>query len=225
MISVIIPTYNEERALPGTLACLSTFLQKIEIIVVDGGSTDGTRKIVETYKNIKYIESEKGRAIQMNAGAAIASGEWFLFLHADTLLPDGAFTAISSLHAHVAVGGFQHRFSGNSRMLRFVSALHNLRAKMTRSIYGDQAMFVRGEIFAQVGGFPNHEYLEDIYFCKTIKKIGKPVLLKISVVTDSRKFEKMGQTSSFMRVVVILFSVLFHQKVPEFGMQFFKDIR
>lgn len=212
-------------ALPATLDYLFRQSEEFEVIVVDGGSKDRTKELVDAHKNIRFIESQKGRAVQMNTGAAVAKGEWLVFLHADTLLPEDALTLISGLGESIDVGGFQHRFSGNSKMLRFVSSIHNLRCKMTRIVYGDQTMFVRRALFNRVGGFPHHQHMEDIYFCKKVSKISKPIILDMPVITDSRKFEKMGKATSFARVAVILFSVLFHQKIPLFGMRFFKDVR
>ena len=225
MISVIIPTLNEELALPNTLDHLFRQSSEFEVFVVDGGSTDRTRELVVERGNINFLESQKGRAVQMNKGATNASGEWLLFLHADTLLTEGALTLISRLDPSIGVGGFKHRFSGKSKILRLISALHNVRCRLTRNLYGDQAMFVRKALFDMVGGFPVRQHMEDIYFCKKIRKISKPVLLNVEVVTDSRKFEKMGEITSFAQVAIILFSVLFHQKIPKFGMRFFNDVR
>ena len=112
MISVIIPTYNEEIALPITLEYLFRQPEKFEVIIVDGGSTDQTTELISTREDIVLVASQKGRAAQMNKGAAIARGEWLLFLHADTLLLEGALAQISDLDERIGVGGFRHRFFG-----------------------------------------------------------------------------------------------------------------
>jgi glycosyltransferase involved in cell wall biosynthesis len=106
MISVVIPAYNEERALPDTLARLCSQPGDYEVILVDGGSTDGTRSIARRHRDLRIVQAPKGRASQMNAGAAKARGEWLLFLHADTLLPENGLAQIAELPREVAAGGF-----------------------------------------------------------------------------------------------------------------------
>ena len=201
MISIIIPTLNEARALPATLDCVFTQQGEFEVIVVDGGSCDGTLNCVAAYPQIKSITSEPGRARQLNAGAAQAKGEWLLFLHADTLL---SFDALSSItQQQVAAGGFKHQFSGDKWSLAMVSWLHNMRCRCTNVFYGDQAMFIRHELFLELGGFPDVEHLEDLLFSEQIRQHVKPVLLNKTVVSDSRKFEKKGVWLSLYRVILI----------------------
>jgi glycosyltransferase involved in cell wall biosynthesis len=125
MVSVIIPAYNEERALPATLRHLLLQPGDFEVFVVDGGSTDRTCEIAASDSRVRVLRASKGRASQMNAGAVQARGEWLLFLHADTLLPDGSLARLNSLEndPSVQAGGFLHRFSGNDWRLRLVSYL------------------------------------------------------------------------------------------------------
>ena len=122
MISVIIPTYNEERALPATLRHLAQQEGDHEVIVVDGGSTDGTRALLEQDPTIQVAMAPKGRASQMNAGAKLAQGHWLLFLHADTILPHAALNQINEFeyHSDVQAGGFRHQFSGSDWRLRLI---------------------------------------------------------------------------------------------------------
>ncbi|MFQ5993057.1 MAG: glycosyltransferase family 2 protein, partial [Nitrospiraceae bacterium] len=149
MISVIIPTLNEERLLPSTLTALFDQRGKYEVLVVDGGSVDRTREIACRELRVQFLTAVKGRASQMNAGAEQAQGEWLLFLHADTVLPQGALARLNQLEADPSVqaGGFLHRFSGDDWRLRLVSFLDNFRCRRTRIMYGDQAMFVRRALF------------------------------------------------------------------------------
>ena len=123
MISVIIPALNEERALPRTLAHLFAQPGRCEVILVDGGSRDRTRAVADAWPGVHVTSAPRGRASQLNAGARLASGEWLLFLHADTLLPDGALTLLDGLAADPAwqAGGFRHRFSGDDWRLRAIS--------------------------------------------------------------------------------------------------------
>jgi rSAM/selenodomain-associated transferase 2 len=227
MISVIIPVYNEELALPPTLE--RVFHQvgagDIEVIVVDGGSSDATRRIAEGDARIRLLDAPKGRASQMNGGAARARGEWLLFLHADTLLPENALEQIAALPERVAAGGFRHRFSGHRLTLRLISIADNIRCRSTRIIYGDQAMFVRRSLFERLGGFPALSRLEDVYFCEELVKITEPVLLESTVVTDSRKFVKHGVWRSLFRVSVILLCVKLGRPIPEGSLRFFEDVR
>ena len=246
MVSVVIPAYNEEKALPATLSAL--FMQEgdFEVMVVDGGSTDRTLAIVESFgfidsasdvsrssdtsRNTLHasrftFHAPKGRASQMNAGAKEARGEWLLFLHADTVLPSGAIQRLNEMEADqtIQAGGFMHQFSGNDWRLKLISFLDNFRCTRSRIIYGDQALFVRRALFEQLGGFPNRPILEDVAFCERLIAVTTPLLLSPSVVTDARKFLKMGVWRSFLRVLLIILHVEFH--LPVLPRSFFQDVR
>src|SRR5574341_191451 len=225
MISVILPAYDEERALPSTLQALLAQAGDYEVWVVDGGSTDRTREIAAAEPRVGLLVAPKGRASQMNAGAAQARGDWLLFLHADTRLPDGALARLNALEGDrsVQAGGFLHCFSGNDWRLRMVSWLDNFRCTRSRIIYGDQALFVRRSLFAQLGGFPEQPILEDVAFCEKLVRVTTPVLLTPPVVTDSRKFVRMGIGRSFVRVLLIILHVEF--RLPVLPRAFFRDIR
>lgn len=225
MISVVMPTYNEEIALPATLAQLLAQPGDFEVLVADGGSGDRTRELVRAEPRVRLLTAPKGRASQMNAGAREARGEWLLFLHADTALPAGALARLDAMtdDASIQAGGFLHRFSGGDWRLRLISALDNYRCRRTRIIYGDQALFVRRRLFEDVGGFPEQPFLEDVALCERLVRRTTPVLLSPPVVTDARKFVKMGIWRSLFRVFLI---ILHHQHgVPLFPRAFFTDIR
>ncbi|MDQ2694445.1 MAG: TIGR04283 family arsenosugar biosynthesis glycosyltransferase [Pseudomonadota bacterium] len=224
-LSVIIPALNEEKALPRTLERLFAQDGGFEVILVDGGSGDRTRAIAETCPGVRVITAPRGRAAQMNAGAARAQGDWLLFLHADTLLPAGALAAIQGLDEAVLAGGFRHRFSGSGFSLRLISFMHNLRCRSTRVIYGDQAFFIRRRLFESLGGFPNQPILEDVAFCETLVKMTRPVLLDLTVVTDARKFIRNGVWRSLYQVAVILTCVELRRPIPAAAMKFFQDVR
>jgi len=225
MISVIIPTYNEETALPATLRHLLQQPGDYEVLVVDGGSGDRTCAIARAERRVRLLIAPKGRACQMNVGARDATGEWLLFLHADTLLPDGALARLNLMEADptIQAGGFLHRFSGADWRLRLVSFLDNFRCRRTRIIYGDQAMFVRRELFETLGGFPDQPILEDVAFCEKLVRIATPVLLAPPVLTDSRKFVMMGVWRSLARVLLIILCV--EWRLPVLTRAFFQDIR
>jgi rSAM/selenodomain-associated transferase 2 len=246
MVSVVIPAYNEEQALPHTLRELLSQGGDYEVIVVDGGSVDRTRAIVDSFGFIDStgnsprssgasqetfhvsrftFHAPKGRASQMNAGAKQASGEWLLFLHADTVLPPGAIQRLNGMEADetVQAGGFMHQFSGDDWRLKLISFLDNFRCIRSRIIYGDQALFVRRELFERLGGFPNRPILEDVALCERLIAVTRPLLLSPSVVTDARKFLKMGVWRSFIRVLLIILHVEFG--LPVLPRAFFRDVR
>ncbi|TKB67130.1 MAG: glycosyltransferase [Nitrospira sp.] len=246
MISVVMPAYNEEKALPNTLCALFTQQGDYEVIVVDGGSTDRTLPIVESFgfidsasdvsrssdtsRNTLHvsrftIHAPKGRASQMNVGAKQATGEWLLFLHADTILPLGAIQRLNEMEADqtIQAGGFMHQFSGDDWRLTLISFLDNFRCVRSRIIYGDQALFVRRALFERLGGFPNQPILEDVAFCERLIAVTNPILLSPSVVTDARKFLKMGVWRSFLRVLLIILHVEF--RLPVLPRAFFQDVR
>ena len=237
MVSVVIPAYNEEKALPTTLRALFRQPGDCEVIVVDGGSTDCTHAVLAEFSFSAYpspltpqpsrllLTAPKGRASQMNMGAKRAAGEWVLFLHADTVLPPGAIHRLNEMEADQSIqaGGFMHQFSGDDWRLKLISFLDNFRCIRSRIIYGDQALFVRRALFEQLGGFPNRPILEDVAFCERLIAVTTPLLLSSSVVTDARKFLKMGVWRSFLRVLLIILHVEF--RLPVLPRAFFQDVR
>jgi rSAM/selenodomain-associated transferase 2 len=234
MVSVIVPVLNEEKALPDTLRALLAEPGNYEVLVVDGGSTDRTCAIVaglalspqhSAFIPIRLLSAPKGRAPQMNAGAAAAGGEWLLFLHADTLLPTGSLQRLNAMEADTSIqaGGFLHRFSGDDWRLNVISFLNNFRCARSRIIYGDQALFIRRELFERLGGFPNVPILEDVAFGERLITVTEPRLLAPPVVTDSRKFVNMGIWRSFARVLAIILHV--EWGLPILPRAFFQDIR
>jgi rSAM/selenodomain-associated transferase 2 len=227
MISVVMPTYNEEKALPHTLAALFTQPGEYEVILVDGESTDRTCAIVAelALSTVRLLTASKGRASQMNAGAKQARGEWLLFLHADTVLPVGALRRLNEMENDqtIQAGGFMHRFSGDDWRLRFISFLDNFRCVRSRIIYGDQALFVRRSLFEELGGFPHQPILEDVAFCERLIKKTSPLILSPPVVTVARKFLKMGIVRSFVRILLIILHVEY--RLPVLPQAFFQDVR
>jgi len=225
-VSIVIPFVDEAEALPAMLAHVARELRTCgdaEVIAVDGGSRDASAAIARSYPFVRVMEAPRGRATQMNTGAAEATGDVLLFLHADTALPPGALAAIADAARTPAFvyGGFRHRFSGADWRLRAISALHNFRCRVTGNYYGDQGMFVLRSAFAAVGGFPVQQ-VEDIAICTRFRALGAPTFLPLAVVTSSRKFERMGIWTSFARVVLILLCLRLGRKPPQ---AFFADIR
>ncbi len=231
MIWVIIPTLNEEQALPATLEALFHQSGEYEVVVVDGGSTDHTCEIVVNNPRITLLGAPRGRASQMNVGAEYAwncrhsSDDWLLFLHADTILPPDALSELHRLHPQPSIqaGGFTHQFSGNDWRLRLISWLDNFRCTRSHIIYGDQALFVRQGLFERIGRFPDQPILEDIAFGDKLLQYTVPQVLQSSVVTDARKFLRMGIWRSLTRVLLIILHVEYG--LPTLTPAFFQDIR
>jgi rSAM/selenodomain-associated transferase 2 len=223
MISVIMPVLNEEKALPATLQRLFSQSGDYEVLAIDGGSSDNTLAVIKADDRIHLHSCNTGRASQMNCGARHAQGEWLLFLHADTLLPENALTAVQQLPDTTRAGGFRHRFSGSQWGLRLISWLHNFRCRCTRVFYGDQAMFMRKSLFTELGGFPDEPVLEDLLFSEQIANVTSPIMMDSYVITDSRKFEKAGIWLSLLRVILIQIS---HElKLPTPALKFFANVR
>lgn len=189
-ISVIIPTLNEEGNIEKTLLSANT---ADEIIVVDCGSRDNTVQIAKSF-GAKVIFSEKGRGIQMDAGAGLASGDVILFLHADTILPSGWKDYVEKLfnNDNIIGGAFLLGIDSKKLFLKLINWIANLRAKFLGLIFGDQTIFVRRDAFYKIGGFRGLPIMEDIDFVRRLKKTGKVELIKEKVLTSERRWEKKG---------------------------------
>jgi rSAM/selenodomain-associated transferase 2 len=193
-ISIIIPVLNEATLIGRTLLDLQPLRAAgHEVIVVDGGSTDDSVMLSQPLAD-RVINSSRGRSRQMNAGARIAKGDILLFLHADTFLPKEATQSIiDSLKREGKIWGrFDVRLSGRHYFLRMVEDLMNWRSRLTGIATGDQAIFVRRDMFEAVGDFPDIDLMEDMALSKKLKSYGRPLCLKEQVVTSSRRWEKNG---------------------------------
>jgi len=186
--------FNEAKQLPELFAHLLP-LQRAgcEIIFSDGDSTDGSANLAEM-AGFAVVHSERGRALQMNAGATQVNGEVLLFLHADTRLPQGALRHIEAALAPSAHcwGRFDVCIVGRHFMLRIVSRLINLRSRLTGIATGDQAIFVRRDVFEKTGGFPKQPLMEDVELSKRLLSISRPACLKQCVTTSGRRWEARG---------------------------------
>ncbi len=192
-LSVVIPALDEAAMLPATLAALAPLRARgHEVIVADGGSSDGTPGLAGAAAD-RVIAAPRGRARQMNAGAAVASGEAFVFLHADTQLPPQADREIArALGTHVW-GRFDVAIEGRARLLRAVAFFMNARSRLTGIATGDQAIFVRRDAFERAGGFPDLPLMEDIAFSRRMKAFfGYPAALRARALTSGRRWERHG---------------------------------
>jgi rSAM/selenodomain-associated transferase 2 len=197
-LSIVIPALNEAGAIEAALRVLQVLRESgVEVIVSDGGSTDATAALARPLVD-RVIDAPRGRARQMNAGAAIAAGDVLLFLHADTTLPEsalrailGAMTAVEPLPPTVW-GRFDVAIVGRARMLRVIATMMNLRSRLTGIATGDQCLFMTRAAFNLVGGFPDQPLMEDIEMSKRLKRHGAPVCLRERVITSGRRWESRG---------------------------------
>lgn len=219
-LSIIVPVLNERDILPELAALLEQWKKlsqvkvsqvkvpqvensqvesfQIEMIIVDGGSTDGTAELAEKM-GLTVWRSHKGRACQMNFGAAKARGDVLLFLHADTRLPalydsTPCWQLISQglADSGKAWGRFDVEITGHNIMLKVIARLMNWRSRLTGIATGDQAIFVKRELFSQVGGFPEQPLMEDIEISSRLLAFGDPLCLSLQVSTSGRRWEKYG---------------------------------
>ena len=193
-LSIIIPVLNEAQQLPHALECLAPVRERgVEVIIVDGGSEDETLAAAVRVGG-RLVNSSKGRARQMNAGARIASGEILLFLHVDTALPENADRMIETAMCdrRRVWGRFDVHIQGRPWMLRVIAALMNWRSRISGIATGDQAIFVARSAFESVGGFPDQPLMEDIELCKRLRALSPPACLRARAVTSGRRWENCG---------------------------------
>ena len=173
--------------------------QKAEVIVVDGGSTDGTFDAIKKL-DCQYILSPAGRAKQMNVGAQIAKGDVLVFLHADTGLPKKATETITSCLKNHQWGRFDVSLTGNSFLFRIIETLMNLRSCITSIATGDQCIFIKRALFDKCGGFTDIPLMEDIAMSKRLKKFSRTACIKDRVITSSRRWESKG----IIRTIILM---------------------
>ena len=204
-VSVITPTLNEEDHLSAALTAAQRDGPH-ELIVVDGGSTDRTVEIARD-RDALVLESPTGRARQMNRGAAVATGEFLLFLHADTILPGGYPGLVRSTLglAGVAGGAFEFTLAGEFAGRRLVERGTNWRARHRQLPYGDQGVFVRRETFFQIGGFPDLPIMEDYEFVRRLRRCGSIALAPGAALTSARRWQRHGllRTTLLNQLIVL----------------------
>jgi len=188
-ISLVIPVLNEASAIVAALAALAPMrMRGHEVIVVDGGSEDGSRELAAPLAD-RTIVAPRGRARQMNAGAVAAGGEALVFLHADTRLPENADEMVLHALQRNLWGRFDVAIEGRSTLLPVIAFLMNLRSRLTGIATGDQAIFVRREAFE---GFPEIALMEDVAFSKAMKRRSPPACLRAKARTSGRRWERHG---------------------------------
>jgi rSAM/selenodomain-associated transferase 2 len=193
LLSIIIPTLNEAQAIAEKLPSWQ-LLQRAgcEIIVADGGSDDNSLSLLCSQVD-QLLNSERGRAKQMNVGAAAAAAPWLLFLHADTELTVNTKVFLQQLAASDAAWGFfRLRLSGKQWLFRVIERAINWRSGITLVATGDQCLFVRAEVFRCLSGFADIPLMEDVELCKRLRQLTKPLIISQAVVTSSRRWQQRG---------------------------------
>jgi rSAM/selenodomain-associated transferase 2 len=191
-LTIVLPVLNEAAIIVGALKALAPLRGRgAEIIVADGGSTDGTPNLATPFAD-RVIAVPRGRGAPLNAGAALGTGDTLLFLHADTILPDDADRLIAAALAQRAWGRFDLRIAGRHRLLAVVARMINWRSRLTGVASGDQAIFVTREAFLAVGGFPDLPLMEDIALSRKLKRLCRPFCVAVPVITSGRRWEQNG---------------------------------
>ena len=196
-ISVVIPTLNEAATLADAIRS-AIAAGAGEVIVVDGGSEDETTRIAMECRATKIVRSIPGRGIQLNAGALMAEGQMLLFLHADNRLDEEALRQICSLEEPVW-GAFRQRIDSDRTIFRIIEWGNAMRVKWWRTPFGDQAIFVRRDVFTDQGAFAEIVLMEDVEFSKRMRKIARPLLLDGPVTVSARRWETYGPIRQTLR--------------------------
>ena len=192
-LSIVVPVLDEAAGIAATLQALAPLREQgHEVIVVDGGSRDATVALAAPWAD-RVVDGPRGRARQMNAGAALAAGDVLLFLHADTTLPAAA---AASLHAAVEAGAPWGRFDvsivGASAWFPVVATLMNWRSRLSGIATGDQAIFVQAALFRGLGGYADQPLMEDVELSRRLRRIAPPACLTERVSTSGRRWETRG---------------------------------
>jgi rSAM/selenodomain-associated transferase 2 len=192
VISLILPVLNEAPILAGALSGLPR-APDLEVILVDGGSTDATREVEGRFPQVRWVTAPRGRGVQMNAGARVARGNLFVFLHIDTLLAPAHVTALrqAALDPRVGAGAFELRLTPPTPFLRLIAWGANWRCRLFRLPYGDQAIFVRRDLFLAVGGFA-HSQPEDLDLVLRLRRLTRLSLLTPPVNSSGRRWLQHG---------------------------------
>jgi rSAM/selenodomain-associated transferase 2 len=204
-LSIVVPALNEAAGIGAALEVLAPLRAAgHEVVVIDGGSDDGTPDLAAPRAD-RVAAAPRGRASQMNAGARLATGDVLLFLHADTRLPPRAERQVLEGLAGSgrAWGRFDVRIDGRHPLLRVVAGLMNARSRWTGIATGDQAIFVRRDAFAAVGGFPPLPLMEDVALSAALKRVSPPLCLRSRVTTSGRRWEARG----VVRTVVLMWGL------------------
>ena len=205
MISVIVPVLNEAERIGTLVRSLKRLDGEKEIIISDGGSTDGTREKLSAFSSVTIINSSSGRARQMNAGAEISSGNILWFVHADSLVSPSSLHDIERAISDGAIGGFFRLkfYDADDRFMKFIERTSHTRAKRFGLIFGDQGLFLRRDIFDDLGGFADISLMEDWEISRRLKhfhKLGLIHALDTLIGTSARRYVKNGRFNTWLKM-------------------------
>jgi rSAM/selenodomain-associated transferase 2 len=197
-VSIIIPALNEAACIAATVASLRR-QQPAEIIVVDGGSGDGTPELARGADLV--LPSPPGRAVQMNLGASRARGDYLLFVHADCTLDDGALTALAGAlrNPRTIAGCFNMRVTADGMLYRCIDAAATARVRLTGVVYGEQGLFLRRRDYHRLGGFPPWRFMEDVFFSRMLRQHGRVVVLPQRIHVAARRWQRVGLIRQTLR--------------------------
>lgn len=200
-ISIIVPVYNEASTIDELIDSLKQFKDYCEIIFVDGGSTDGTNRIIEEKHRLVY-SPKKGRSFQMNYGASLSEGDILLFLHADSFLPSDALNQIHKIiFQGYKVGCFKIKFDSRNILMKICGFMSNLRVRLRNIAFGDQGIFISRSYFYELGGFAEIPLMEDYQLSMDIKADGEKIALaETKIKTSERRFVKNGRLRTMARM-------------------------
>ena len=199
---MIVPALNEARHIAACLASVAAQEGDADVVVVDGGSTDGTATLAAP--RARVLAGPRGRAVQMNLGARRAAGDALLFLHADTRLPPGALAALRRALAdpRVVGGTFTLRFEPETPLLRFYAWWTRLPLRLFH--YGDQGIFCRRAAFDRLGGYLEMPLMEDVDFLARLARLGRVTLVPLALTTSARRFQRHGVVRQQLRNIVLV---------------------
>jgi rSAM/selenodomain-associated transferase 2 len=223
MVSIIVPTLNEETTMLDLADSLGRLRGEFEVIICDGGSADATVELARRC-GLRVIEAPRGRGPQMNAGARLAEGETLLFLHADTRLPENALELIAGALADKKVcgGNFSLTFGGETREARLLTRIYPL-LRLGGMLYGDSAIFARRGVFERLGGYREYPIFEDCDLYRRMRRMGRFARLNERAMTSSRRFEgRFIRTFALWSLMQVLYWLGVH---PEFLNRLYKPLR
>lgn len=223
MVTVIVPVYNEEAILEARREYFQGLARVAELIFVDGGSFDRTAEILKDFPG--SIKSEKGRSVQMNAGAQHASHQALLFLHVDTRVDPDVIKRIPEYLKQGYVGGaFRQVIERDGVLYRWIAFTGNLRARLSGVFYGDQGIFVDKEAFDAIGGFPGYEIGEDVYFSRTLRRRGRVRLWSDPIYCSARRWDQQGVMKTFFMNARVKLGLALGQSKKQLANEY-RDIR
>ncbi len=209
-VDIIMPVFNEAAQIAQQLKRLQAQTGVRTTIVVDGGSSDGTADIVRAFADddihvgagmVRLIDAPRGRALQMNAGAAFATADVLLFLHTDTFLPVDAIKYVRDAMVKGSMWGrFDVRLEGTNVLFRAIERMMNLRSALTGVATGDQAIFMRRDVFHMLGGYASIALMEDVELCRRLKWVGWPARIRTPVRASARRWQARG----ILRTIVLM---------------------